>query len=246
MIMSAHTLDSASVLMFDGLLDSSTYLPLRDAVIKTALAEPRAVIIDVTELRVPAESAWSVFASARWHVSVWPDVPVVLVSQDSHSREAIVRSGVTRHVPLHTTIESACAEAASRPAPLPCRRARAVLPAAHSSLHRARELLAEWLLTWWQPDLIPVASIVVDVFIENVLEHTQSAPGLVVETRGDTVTIAVEDDSHLPAVRHEDPYHGGDRVSGLAVVAAVARAWGSAPTLTGKTVWAVVGPENCI
>ncbi|HEX4390659.1 MAG TPA: sulfate transporter, partial [Mycobacterium sp.] len=47
-----------------------------------------------------------------------------------------------------------------------------------------------------------------------------------------------------PAVRHEDPYRGGDPVSGLAIVASVCRAWGSMPTSSGKTVWAVIGPEN--
>jgi hypothetical protein len=44
--------------------------------------------------------------------------------------------------------------------------------------------------------------------------------------------------------RHEDPHLGGDRVSGLAIVASVCRAWGSTPMSSGKTVWAVLGPEN--
>jgi hypothetical protein len=46
------------------------------------------------------------------------------------------------------------------------------------------------------------------------------------------------------AARHEDPHLGGDRVSGLAIVASVCRAWGSTPMPSGKTVWAVLGPEN--
>jgi hypothetical protein len=32
--------------------------------------------------------------------------------------------------------------------------------------------------------------------------------------------------------------------SGLKIVGALCRAWGNAPTPTGKTVWAVIGPEN--
>jgi hypothetical protein len=47
-----------------------------------------------------------------------------------------------------------------------------------------------------------------------------------------------------PSARHEDPHLGGDRVSGLAIVASVCRAWGSTPMSSGKTVWAVLGPEN--
>jgi hypothetical protein len=65
-----------------------------------------------------------------------------------------------------------------------------------------------------------------------------------VESGGTSVSISVRDDNVAPAVRHEDPYRGGDPVSGLAIVASVCRAWGSMPTSSGKAVWAVVGPEN--
>ncbi|BCI84847.1 hypothetical protein NIIDMKKI_00530 [Mycobacterium kansasii] len=64
------------------MLDSLTYRELRDAVIKAALEEPRAVIVDANRLSVPSASAWSVFTSARWHVSSWPDVPILLACQD--------------------------------------------------------------------------------------------------------------------------------------------------------------------
>ncbi|MHC9294929.1 STAS domain-containing protein [Mycobacterium sp. LTG2003] len=243
MVMSSHTLGSSSVLVFDGILDDTTYLPLRDCVIESALTEPRAVIVDVTDLQVPVHTAWSVFTSARWHVSLWPDIPVSLVCQDGRRRQEIVRAGLTRRIPVYPTVESACSVFEGE-GTKPLSRADVRLPAVHSSLHRARELVIEWLLTWWHPDLIPVASIVVDVLVENVLEHTQSSPHLVAESRGDTVAIAVEDRSKAPALRHEDAYHGAIAVSGLAVVAAVTRAWGSIPTTTGKTVWALIGPEN--
>ncbi len=36
----------------------------------------------------------------------------------------------------------------------------------------------------------------------------------------------------------------GIDVSGLAIVDALSRAWGSTPTASGKTVWAIIGPEN--
>jgi len=54
----------------DGLLDTFTYQTLRDTVIKAALDEPSAVIVDVNRLSVPSATAWSVFTSARWHVSI--------------------------------------------------------------------------------------------------------------------------------------------------------------------------------
>jgi hypothetical protein len=64
-----------------------------------------------------------------------------------------------------------------------------------------------------------------------------------VETDGATATIAVSDNSRTPAIRLASPDEGID-VSGLAIVSALSRAWGSASTSSGKTVWAVIGPEN--
>lgn len=185
------------------------------------------------------------FTSARWHVSVWPDVPLLLVCRHLAGRNSIRRNGITRYVPVFDTVESA-GSAVGAGELEPRHRARAELPAVHSSLRRARQLTVEWLLGWSAANLIPVATIIVDVLVENVLEHTQSPPSLIVEIRGDTVTLAVEDCSHAPAARHEDPLRGADTVSGLTVIAALARVWGSTPTSTGKTVWAVVGPENSI
>jgi anti-anti-sigma factor len=242
LVVSADTADAFCLLTVDGVLDSSTYLSLRDAVIKAALDQPRAVLVDVNGLDVPASSAWSVFTSARWHVSTWPDVPIVLICGHAGCRRTIQRSGVTRYVPVHPTIDAALAAVTGGGhARL---RARVELPASLASLRRAREFVAEWLSDWSRDQLIPVATVVVNVFIENVLQHTADAPVLILESDGEVVYISVQDETSAPAVRHEDPYRGGERVSGLAIVASVCRAWGSTPTPSGKTVWAVVAPEN--
>jgi hypothetical protein len=243
LLVSADTVDAVIVITVDGVLDSSTYLRVRNAIIKAAVDEPRAVLVDVNALDVPAPSAWSVFTSARWHVSAWPDVPVVLICANPDGRADIIRNGVTRYVPVHLNVESALRALGDDDARRRDR-IRAELPHSLASLRRARELVAEWLAAWSQVNLIPVATVIVNVFVENVLQHTGSAPVLRLETNGRTVTVAVHDESSNAAVRHEDPLRGGDRVSGLAIVAAVSRAWGSTPTPSGKAVWAVVGPEN--
>lgn len=238
----ADTVGTVCLLTVEGVLDSSTYLRLRDAVIKAALEEPRAVLVDVNALDVMAPSAWSVFTSARWHVSTWPDVPIILVCAHAGRRTTIARTGVTRYVPVHATV--AAALGALTDGRHVRRRARVELPASLASLRWAREFVAEWLGEWSRVDLIAVATVIVNVFVENVLQHTESAPVLVLEDDRATVSISVQDGSSIPAARHEDPYRGGERVSGLAIVASVCRAWGSTPTPSGKTVWAVVGPEN--
>jgi hypothetical protein len=166
----------------------------------------------------------------------------MLVCSHAERRTIIKRNGVTRYVPVHSTIEAAMAAlTGGRPAR---RRARADLPASLVALRLARKFVAEWLAAWSQSELIAVATVIVNVFVENVLQHTASPLVLVLESDGAAVTISVQDDSSMPAARREDPRRGGDQVSGLAVVASVCRAWGSTPMPSGKTVWAVIGPEN--
>jgi hypothetical protein len=232
-----------SILVAEGVLDNSTYRDLRDTVIKTALDEPRAVIVDVNYLWVPSASAWSVFTSARWHVSTWPDVPILLVCESHQTRRAITAVGVARYVPVHPTRQAAL-DVIGDLALHGRRRARAELPATAASVRAARTQVAYWLTAWGKADLIPVAGTVATVFIENVLAHTDSAPVLVVEDYQDTVTVAVEDCSQRPAVRHEDADHGTELLSDLSIVSALCRNWGSTPTSSGKTVWALVGREN--
>ncbi len=233
----------APVLVMEGVLDSSTYRTVRDTVIKAALDEPRAVIADVNRLSVPAASAWTVFTSARWHVSVWPDVPILLVCEHPQVRQAIAVGGVTRYVPVHPGRELALEALGTQPLPIR-RRAHSELPATRVGVGLARAMITDWLTQWDEADLVPVAATVGTVFVENVLDHTDSAPVLIVESYRDAITVAVEDRSgHLPG-RHEDAYRGAEIVSGLAIVSALCRAWGATPTSSGKTVWALVGREN--
>jgi hypothetical protein len=238
----AFPVGTASLLTADGVLDGSRYLQLRNRIIEAALDGPRAVLVDVNALRVPASSSWKVFSSARWHVSTWPDVPIILICAHAERRKAIAWSGVTRYVPVHATVEAALGSLTTGRATR--RRIRTELPSSLASLRKARKLVAEWLAGWSHVELIPVATVVVNVFTENVLQHTQCAPVLVLESDGAAITISVQDGSSIPAARHEDPRHGGGRMSGLAIVASVCRAWGSTPMPSGKTVWAVIGPEN--
>jgi hypothetical protein len=118
------------------------------------------------------------------------------------------------------------------------------LPADLASLGRTRELVAGWLTDWGQAELIPVTKVVVTAFVENVLQHTDSNPSVRLEFDGSAVTVAVEDTSHLPAGPREEPSKPYTVPSGLHIVGALCRAWGNTPTSSGKTVWAVIGPEN--
>ncbi|HEY2502110.1 MAG TPA: STAS domain-containing protein [Mycobacterium sp.] len=238
----ARTEKSVTVLTVEGVLDAGNSAPLRDSITKATLDKPSAVIVDISALRVPEESTLSAFIGARWQLEPQPNVPIVLVCTHRATREAVTRSGVARFMPVYAT-EKAAMKALDRLTRRPVRRADAELPANLTSLRESRRLVREWLTAWSQSALIPVALVVVNVFVENVLEHTGSVPLMRIETDGATATIAVSDDSTTPALRLQSPGNGID-VSGLAIVDALSRAWGSTPTATGKTVWAVIGPEN--
>jgi anti-anti-sigma regulatory factor len=218
---------------------------LRDSVVNAALDEPRVVIVDVSELRVPDASAWSVFSSARWHVRTWPDVPIVLVCANDATRRLIRHCGITRYVPAFATTQAAL-QSVGDEWPRPRRRARAELPPHVSSIVDAQRLVGGWLSGWSCAPLIPVAATVATAFVENVLRHTDSAPTLRVEYDGSLVAVAVEDASTALAQRREDARSGTHQLSGLAMVTALTRGWGNLPTPTGKIVWAAVGPENVL
>lgn len=231
------------VLVAAGILSSSTYLTLRDAVIKAAVDDPPAVIVDVDRLSSPSPSAWTVLTSARWHVSIWPDVKILLVCAHSGNRRALVTSGINRYLPIHRTREAALG-AVHTQALRARERVRTDLPRSREGIELARDVVTYWLSNWDLRGVLPAVATVATALVENVLDHTQSAPGLIVEKYRDTVAVAVEDNTSSLPVRHEDVSRGVDAVSGLAIVSALCRAWGSAPTSSGKTVWAVIGQES--
>ncbi len=239
---STRTSGAIAILTVDGTVDTSGPAALRDAIVEANRSQPSAVIIDLNALRVDTASAWPILLAARWQGDVRPDVPIVLVCGDRAIRETITRSGVTVFMPIYAS-EAGAKKAVARLTRRDFRYAQMQLPATLASLRESRRLVREWLTDWSQPRLIPVALVVVNVFLENVLEHTGSDPLVRIECDGSTATIAVSDDSGAPAARLPSPAKGID-VSGLAIVAALSRAWGSTPTLSGKTVWAVIGPEN--
>jgi hypothetical protein len=232
------------VLTANGVLDHSTYLRLRDTIIEAALTVPRAVIVDVNGLAVPAPSAWSVFSSARWHVSRWPDVPVGLVCRrHRRRREALAASMIARFVSVHPTIESAMTQLSPAGRHRYGRHARAELARSQASIWQACQLTAQWLREWSRPELIPAVRSVTAVLVENALAHSAGPAAIRLETDGYSVIVAVEDTSTVAATRRE-PAKATHRLRGLDVVSEVCEQWGNAPTPSGKTVWALICPSD--
>lgn len=142
-----RTQDSVVILTADGALDSSSSALLRDSLTRATLEQPSAVIVNVTELQVAEESAWSVFISARWQADFRADVPVLLVCGHRAGRAAVTRTGVARFMPVYPT-EKAASKAIGRLARRNFKRSDAQLPANLNSLRESRQLVREWLTQW--------------------------------------------------------------------------------------------------
>ena len=97
------------VLTVYGVLDDTTYIRVRDAVIKAANDEYGALIIDVTRLAVATPSAWSVFLTARSHIAQCSDIPMALVCGTIKGQKALRRNGISPDIAVHWRVEAAIA-----------------------------------------------------------------------------------------------------------------------------------------
>ncbi|HEY3260832.1 MAG TPA: STAS domain-containing protein [Pseudonocardiaceae bacterium] len=219
-----------------GVLDVSTYAQLRDTLIKYAIEEPAAVIVDMSELAVPSAYSLAVFSAVSTQVEEWPGVPLLLLSPDGAQRARLLASPVGRFVPVVPDLDVAMHAIGSTPQR---RRSRLRLPATPDCSALARQFVHQLCSRWDIPAAAEDAAAIATELVENVVQHTFSAPDLRLELRADMLSVAVSDQDRHPAVLREAVSHAAPS-AGLAIVTALARTWGSTPTPNGKIVWAVL------
>lgn len=236
-----HTRFDSTVVRLSGVLNARTYQQVRDSVVKAAIDQSSAVIIDINDLEVRDDQSWAVFTSARWHVQQWPEVPIALVSGDPGVRKRLTDRSVAHYVPVYDTLAAASDAVGGGKC---CYRhlAREQFGRYPSSVNSALIFVHDHLVAWSMRDKIPVASTVVTVFAENALSYTDDGFDVRLEGRSGEVVVAVSDSSTASAMRRERPR--GSSPAGLDIVSALCRRWGSAPTSAGKTVWARIGPGD--
>ena len=237
----ATNVANTAVLTVHGLLDHTTYVALKDAIIRAALDEPCAVVIDITELAVGHEPALAVFTSAHWQVAEWPNIPIGLVCPHARGQAALRRNGVTRYVPVYPTLHSATTKLPAEALRTHKQRSRATLPAIESSSRRCRELVTQWLTTWSRTDFIHAVSTVATELVETAISYADLTVSLRLQSDGSTMTVVVQHTGTKPRM---PPESDDDTSWGADIVAATSRVWGSYTTAAGTTVWAVIGPEN--
>lgn len=229
--------DGAALVRPDGVLNLATYAELRDTLIKCAVEQPRALVVDLGSLWVPTDATLAVFATVWMRVSEWPGIPIVLVVPDPEDRHRLRHRAITRFLPLHASVDEALARLTDPP---PCRRRILQLPCDSSSAAVARRFTGETCERWGCVQLRAEAIMVASELVENAVRHARSEPRLGLELRGEMLTVAVYDDDPVP-VRLVEPEGGARRHLGLWLVSRLASAWNHAPTWSGgKVVWAAL------
>ncbi|HVV09890.1 ATP-binding protein [Amycolatopsis sp.] len=232
-----RTVAGCFVVTFSGRLDSRTYLEVRDSLVKLALEQPRALVVEMHGLEVANDLQLSVFSSAWMRVSEWPDVPIMLVATDGTLHDRLKSSALARFVPVYANVDAAVASLKS---PRLQRRNVMTYPPLPESSSAARQFVRQtchqWDITPWTQDALCVAS----ELVENAYQHTGTELELRLELRRGLLTVAVRDGSPRPAVLRQRA-DGQPNGYGLQIVADLARSWGCAPDLRGgKVVWAVL------
>ena len=230
-------LHGAAVVTPRGRLDVGTYARLRDALLKCAAEAPEALIVELGHLDVDRTSALSLFPTIWMRISAWPGIPLFLTAPHPELAERLRTNAVPRFVSCYPSTAAALA-AFGRPPPR--RRAEIELPNSPSSARTARVWVAAQLVEFGVSGCCDVAVQVASELVGNVAQHTRSECRLRLELHPAGLSVAVSDDDGRSAVvaPFTTPLSRG---RGLAVVEALARAWGQTPRFGGgKVVWAVL------
>lgn len=194
------------------------------------------VVADVAALRLAHPGAVHAFADAAVRAGEWPDARLVLVGADRVLAAALAADGVDQAVPVHPDVTAALAHLDERPALTRAFWHLAVSPRAPGTARgHVRRVCRRWDV---DDEVREAAEIVVTELVTNAVEHALSASVVHVERRDASFRLTVRDFdlTALPDARLPDPTAARGR--GLAMVAAVAQAWGVDTHRDGKTVWA--------
>lgn len=226
-----------AVLRVAGTLDLLTSLDVRTALHKVLAAEPAAVAVDLSGLRVAEEISLLLFAAFARAAEAWPGCRTLLYAPDPGMRATLARLAVSRAVAVHTRWEDLVGDARSPALP---RRYHRRLPSSPDAPRMAREFVAAVCQEWHLDHLSEDAGLVVTELVSNAVRHAGGDMRLSVAIGVRFLHVAVRDgDRGVPRLAPPDPCAGtGGR--GLVLVDAVSAGWGSTPTSDGKAVWATL------
>ncbi|GAA4592776.1 anti-anti-sigma regulatory factor [Actinoplanes octamycinicus] len=220
-----------------GVLDADTAAPVRSTLLDVLAGQPEAVVVDVAGLRVLQADALSVLREVLDETRDWPAARLALCCPGDANGTAWESTGW----PVWPDRAGAFAALGS---PDQGRRVSLELEPVVGAARRARGMITETCLRWELAELAGDACIVATEMVNNVVAHAHTRMWVLLARHGDTLSVAVRDESPvLP--RFAGPVaptaYGG---RGLLLIDSVAVRWGRLALAGGKVVWAHLDPER--
>jgi anti-sigma regulatory factor (Ser/Thr protein kinase)/ABC-type transporter Mla MlaB component len=200
------------------------------------LREHGDVIVDVSGVQLTHSGAVYAFAEAASRAGEWPAVRLAVAGPNPTMAALLVSSRVAERVPVHPDVATAAAHLDERPELVRSWWHFDVDARAPGQARgHVRRVCGRWTV---DEEAREAAEIVVTELVTNAVEHAASASVVEAERRAHSFRLTVRDFdvAPLPAAHLPDPT--SPRGRGLAMVAAVAGAWGVDAHRDGKTVWA--------
>ncbi|WP_433727231.1 ATP-binding protein [Actinoplanes sp. CA-051413] len=213
-------------------------------VLRKCLAEhPAAVIVDLQGLKDRhADSAAMWLAAHRATTGLQPPVQLALAVPASGSLSRRLHwIGISRSVPIFTTVEQARTAVISR-RPLTDRLQLTRLAPGPGAAGLARDLIDVASEAWDFPNLRHPGRLVISELVANAVQHAGTPMAVTVWRRQRGLHLSVRDGSpRLPGQPATTP--ASSRASGgqgLLLVDTLASSWGAMSTRDGKMVWATI------
>ena len=228
-----HAVDTGGwypVIRLTGVLDTETAEAVRFALVDLLAQQPEAIVVDVSELRIPDLEATSVLRDVARETADWPAAHVVLCAPSSEPWH-------TAGLPVWRSSADAFADLGE---PEPPQQLHLELEPVVGAARRSRERVTEACGRWDLPSLAGPACIVVTEMVNNAVAHARTPMIVLLAVRRDAMAVAVRDRSvAAPRFAGQVPATSlGGR--GLLLIDSVADRWGSLPLQNGKVVWAVL------
>ncbi|GGP52072.1 hypothetical protein [Saccharothrix coeruleofusca] len=174
----------ALVLRPRGLLCSATYSRMLDVLFRSVLAEPVAVVVDLSALRTD-ERAEGVFLAVRAQIVDWPGVPLLLAAGPPEPWNR----------PGHPSVAAALASVGEQRAR---RTPRLPLPVGSSAAVIARLLAEETCLQWGLDAAVDAVAEVSGAMCELVRRVPEARVSIGFTLRGTRLTVALSADVEIP------------------------------------------------
>ena len=223
------------VVRLSGVLDVRSAPVVRSALLDMLARQPEAIVIDVSDLRVPDASALAVLGDVARDTADWPAAHLALCAPEG------VTLWRTTGLPVWPSRAAAFADLGE---PDTAQHLSLDLEPAPGAARRSRELVTEACARWDLPGLAGPACIVITEMVNNVVVHARTSMTVLLALHGDAMAVAVRDHSAaMPQFTGPvAPTSCGGR--GLLLIDSVAERWGSLRLDGGKVVWAMLQRED--